>query len=46
MLGGLELDDGRVDVEPGAQDGIAAFHVSGLDGEVSAAGARFVGPRD
>jgi hypothetical protein len=43
VLGGLELDDGRVDVEPGAQDGIASFHVSGLDGEVSAAGARFVG---
>ena len=43
VLGGLDLEDGRVEVEPGAQDGIASFHVSGLDGEVSAAGARFVG---
>ena len=43
VLGGLDLEDGRVEVELGAQDGIASFHVSGLDGEVSAAGARFVG---
>jgi hypothetical protein len=43
VLGGLELEGGRVDVWPGDEDGIAAFHVSGLDGEVSAAGARFVG---
>ena len=43
VLGGLELEEGRVEVVPGAQDGIASFHVSGLDGEVSAAGARFVG---
>jgi hypothetical protein len=42
VLGSLELDDGRVEVEAGDEDGIAAFHVSGLDGEVLAAGARFV----
>ena len=43
VLGGLDLDDGHVAVQVGDEDGIAAFHVSGLDGEVSAAGARFVG---
>jgi len=31
-----------VDVQAGDEDAIAAFHVGGLDGEVSAAGARFV----
>jgi hypothetical protein len=42
VLGGLELEDGRVEVHAGEEDTIAAFHVGGLDGEVSAAGARFV----
>jgi hypothetical protein len=42
VLGSLELDDGRIEVEPGEDDAIAAFHVSGLEGEVRAAGARFV----
>jgi Glyoxalase-like domain len=42
VLGTLELDNGRVEVEPGEDDAIAAFHVSGLESEVRAAGARFV----
>ena len=42
VLGGLDLDDGRVEVHAGEEDAIAAFHVGGLDGEVSAAGAKFV----
>jgi Glyoxalase-like domain len=43
LLGGLELDDGRVDVVSGEPEGIEAFHVAGLEGgEVAAAGARFL----
>jgi len=43
VLAGLELAGGGIEVEPGEHDGIAAFHVSGLeDGEVQAAGARFI----
>jgi hypothetical protein len=43
VLGGLELDDGRVDVRAGEEDAIAAFHVSGLaDKEVRVAGATFL----
>jgi hypothetical protein len=42
VLGSLDLDDGRVDVEQGDADGIAAFHVSGPAGpEIHAAGAIF-----
>jgi hypothetical protein len=42
VLGSLELDDGRVDVEQGDADGIAAFHVSGLPaGDIRAGGATF-----
>jgi hypothetical protein len=44
VLGSLDLDDGRVEVRPGEDDAIAAFHVGGpADGEVHAAGARFIG---
>ena len=43
VLGSLDLDDGRVEVRPGEQDAIAAFHVSGLPaGEIQAAGATFL----
>jgi Glyoxalase-like domain len=43
LLGGLELDDGRIDVVSGEAECIEAFHVAGLEGgEVTAAGARFV----
>jgi hypothetical protein len=43
VLGSLELDDGRVDVERGDEDGIAAFHVAGLPEErIDAAGATFL----
>jgi len=42
VLGSLELDEGTVEVQAGDEDGIAAFHISGLEGEVRAAGARFV----
>jgi hypothetical protein len=42
VLGRLELDDGRVEVEDGESDGIVAFHVAGLpEPEVRAAGAVF-----
>ena len=42
VLGTLDLDDGRVEVEQGDTDAIAAFHVSGLPaGEIRAAGATF-----
>lgn len=42
VLGSLELDDGRVEVEHGDADGIAVFHVGGLPaGEIRAAGATF-----
>jgi Glyoxalase-like domain len=42
VLGRLELDDGRVEVERGDVDAIAAFHVSGLPaGDIRAAGATF-----
>jgi hypothetical protein len=45
VLGTLELDRGRVDVQSGDADGIAAFHVTLPDGapaEIAAAGTRFV----
>jgi hypothetical protein len=43
VLGRLELDDGRVQVQPGKADAIAAFHVTGLPAkEVHAAGATFL----
>jgi hypothetical protein len=43
VLGSLDLDAGRVEVQPGDDDGIAAFHVTGLPaGEIHAAGATFV----
>lgn len=43
VLGSLELDDGTVEVREADQDGIAAFHVSGLPaGEVHATGATFI----
>jgi hypothetical protein len=43
VLGTLDLDDGRVELQPGDQAGIAAFHVGGLPaGEIHAAGATFV----
>jgi hypothetical protein len=45
VLGRLDLDDGRVEVEDGESDGIAAFHVAGLaELEVRAAGAVFSAP--
>jgi Glyoxalase-like domain len=43
VLGSLDLDGGRVEVRPGHEDAIAAFHLTGLAaGEVHAAGATFV----
>ena len=43
VLGSLELDSGRVEVEQGDRDGIAAFHVAGLPaGQIDAAGTTFV----
>jgi hypothetical protein len=43
VLGDLELDGGRIEVAPGEEDAVAAFHLSGMPaGEVHAAGARFV----
>lgn len=43
VLGSVDLDDGRVEVEQGDADGIAAFHVAGLlDERVDAAGATFL----
>jgi hypothetical protein len=46
VLGHLEFDDGRLEVQHAGEDGIAAFHVSGLPaGEVRAAGATFVTPQ-
>ena len=43
VLGGLELDDGRVELQRGEDDAIAAFHVSGLAADaIQAAGATFV----
>jgi hypothetical protein len=42
ILGTLDLDDGRVEVQAGGEDAIVAFHVGGLPaGEVRAAGATF-----
>jgi hypothetical protein len=42
VLGSLDLEGGRVEVRPGEEDAIAAFHVSGLaDEEIHAAGATF-----
>jgi hypothetical protein len=39
----MELDDGRVEVQQGDEDGIAAFHIAGLpEPRVEAAGATFV----
>jgi Glyoxalase-like domain len=43
VLGGLDLEGGRVEVRPGEEDAIAAFHISGLAaGEMTAAGATFL----
>jgi hypothetical protein len=43
ILGSLDLDDGRVEVQAGQEDAIVAFHVGGLPaGEVQAAGATFL----
>ena len=43
VLGGLDLHGGRVEVRPGEEDAIAAFHISGLAaGEIHAAGATFL----
>jgi Glyoxalase-like domain len=43
VLGSLDLDDGRVEVEEGDEDGIAAFHVADLPEErIDAAGATFL----
>ena len=43
VLGHLEFDDGRLEVQQGDDDSIAAFHVSGLPaGEIRAAGATFI----
>ena len=42
VLGSLDLDGDRVEVRPGEEDAIAAFHVSGLAaGEIHVAGATF-----
>jgi hypothetical protein len=42
VLGSLDLDGDRVEVRPGEEDAIAAFHVSGLEaGEIHVAGATF-----
>jgi hypothetical protein len=43
VLGHMELDDGRVEVQQGDEDGIAAFHIAGLpEPQVEAAGATFL----
>jgi Glyoxalase-like domain len=43
VLGSLELDDGRVEVEAADEDAIAAFHVAGLpEDRIDAAGATFL----
>jgi glyoxalase-like protein len=43
VLGSLDLDGGRVEVLPGEEDAIAAFHISGLPaGQIQTAGARFL----
>jgi hypothetical protein len=43
VLGRLDLDDGRVEVTAGDEDGIAAFHISGVEtAEIQAAGATFL----
>jgi Glyoxalase-like domain len=43
VLGSLDVDGGRVEVQPGEEDAIAAFHISGLTvGEIYAAGATFL----
>jgi hypothetical protein len=43
VLGSLDLDGGRVEVRPGEEDAIDAFHISGLAaGEIHAAGATFL----
>ena len=43
VLGHLEFDDGRLEVQQGDDDGIAAFHVAGLtEPQVEAAGATFL----
>jgi Glyoxalase-like domain len=43
VLGHMELADGRVEVQQGDDDGIAAFHVSGLpEGRIEVAGATFL----
>src|SRR4051794_5146173 len=43
VLGSLELDDGHVELQRGEDDGIEAFHVSGLATDaIQAAGATFV----
>lgn len=43
VLGRLELDGGRVDVQPSEQDAIVAVHVGGLPaGAIHAAGATFL----
>jgi len=42
VLGSLDLDGDRIEVRPGEEDAIVAFHVSGLAaGEIHAAGATF-----
>jgi Glyoxalase-like domain len=43
VLGHLEFDDGRLEVQQGDADGIAAFHVSGLAApRIEVAGASFL----
>jgi 4-hydroxyphenylpyruvate dioxygenase-like putative hemolysin len=43
VLGHLEFDDGRLEVQQGDEDGIAAFHVSGLpEQQIDVAGATFI----
>jgi hypothetical protein len=43
VLGSLDLDGGRVEVQPGEEDAIAAFHITGVPpGKVHAAGATFL----
>jgi Glyoxalase-like domain len=43
VLGHMELDDGRLEVQQGDEDGIAAFHVSGLaTPQLEVAGATFL----
>ena len=42
VLGHLEFDDGRLEVQQGDDDGIAAFHIAGLpEQELEVAGATF-----